>query len=171
MLMADPAVNINPDVTRKAEMIRNAVWVANRLGFARPKVAVIAPIEVASKDLPATVDAALLAKMGEAGQLGRAIVAGPLPLDVAINRQAAKIKGVKDPVAGRADILLCPDLNSANLLYKALIYFAGCQVANAMCGVNTQTKAPLVMNSRSDSALNRLYTMALAVVLAGGDEK
>ena len=92
MFMADPAVNINPDVTRKVEMIRNAVWVANRLGFARPKVAVLAPIEVNVKDLPATADAALIAKMGEAGQIAGADIAGPYPLDVAVNRQAAKMQ-------------------------------------------------------------------------------
>jgi phosphate butyryltransferase len=168
MFMADPAVNISPDVTRKVEMIRNAVWVAHRLGFARPKVAVLAPIEVNTRDLPATVDAALIAKMGEAGQVACAEIAGPLPLDVAVSRQAAKIKDVKGPVAGRADILLCHDLNTGNMLYKSLIHFAGREVANAMIGVKTKT--PLVMNSRSDSALTRLYTMALAVVLAGEDE-
>ena len=118
MFMADPAVNIAPDVTRKVEMIRNAVWVAHRLGFARPKVAVIAPIEVSVKDLPATTDAALIAKMGEAGQVADADIAGPMPLDVAVSRQAAKIKNVKGPVAGRADILLCPDLNSGNVLVQ-----------------------------------------------------
>ena len=87
---------------------------------------------------------------------------------MAVSRQAAKCKNIKGPVAGRADILLCPELNSANVLYKALIHFAGREVANAMIGVNTKT--PLVMNSRSDSSLTRLYTMALATVLAGPDE-
>jgi phosphate butyryltransferase len=169
MFMADPAVNINPDVTRKVEIIRNAVWVANRLGFARPKVAVLAPIEVNVKDLPATADAALIAKMAEAGQIADADIAGPMPLDVAVSRQAAKCKDVKGPVAGCADILICPDINSANVLYKALTHLAGREVANAMIGVKTKT--PLVMNSRSDSSLTRLYTMALAVVLAGGEER
>ncbi|MBU4271609.1 MAG: phosphate butyryltransferase [Planctomycetes bacterium] len=169
MFMADPAVNINPDVTRKVEMIRNAVWVANRLGFARPKVAVLAPIEeVNVEDMPATADAALIAKMGEAGQIAAADIAGPYALDVAVNRQAAKCKHVEGPVAGRADILLCPDLNSAAILYKALIHLAGREVANAMTGVKTKT--PLVMSSRSDSSLTKLYTMALAVVLVGEEE-
>jgi phosphate butyryltransferase len=168
MFMADPAVNINPDVTRKVEMIHNAVWVANRLGFARPKVAVLAPIEVNVEDLPATADAALIAKMGEAGQIAGADIAGPYPLDVAVDRQAAKCKNVKGPVAGCADILLCHDINSANLLYKSLVCFAGREVANAMTGVKTKT--PLVFNSRSDSSLSRLYTMALAVVLSGEED-
>ena len=168
MFMADPAVNINPDVTRKVEMIRNAVWVANRLGFTRPRVAVLAPIEkVNAEDMPSTADAALIARMGAAGQVARADIAGPCPLDVAVNPQAAKYKNIKGPVAGRADILLCPDLNSANVLYKALIHLAFREVANAMIGVKTKT--PLVMNSRADSSLTRLYTMALAAVLAGGE--
>ncbi len=169
MFMADPAVNINPDVARKVEMIRNAVWVAHRLGFARPRVAVIAPIEkVNAKDIPSTADAALIARMAAAGKIVGADIAGPCPLDVAVSRRAAKCKNIKGPVAGRADILLCPELNSANVLYKALIHFAGREVANAMTGVDTKT--PLVMNSRSDSSLTRLYTMALATVLAGPDE-
>jgi phosphate butyryltransferase len=170
MFMADPAVNINPDVTRKVAIIRNAIWVANRLGFVRPKVAVLAPVEeVNVADIPATADAALIAKMGESGQIACADIAGPIPLDVAVNRQAAKCKNIKGPVAGRADILFCPEINSANVLYKALIHLAGCEVANAMIGVKMKT--PLVMTSRSDSALTRLYTMALAVVLAGGEER
>ncbi len=169
MFMADPAVNIKPDVSRKAEMIRNAIRVANRLGFSRPKVAVLAPIEeVNAVDIPSTADAAQIAKMGEQGLIAGADIAGPYPLDVAVNRQAAKYKNVKGPVAGRADILLCPDLDAAAVLYKALIHLAGCEVANAMTGA--EMKTPLVMTSRADSALTRLYTMALAVLLAGDEE-
>ena len=170
MFMADPAVNIKPDVNRKAEMIRNAISVANRLGFSRPKVAVLAPIEeVNAEDMPSTADAALIAKMGEKGQIAGADIAGPYALDVAVNRKAAKCKNVEGPVAGRADILLCPDLDSAGILYKALIHLAGCEVANAMTGAKMKT--PLVMSSRADSSRTKLYTMALAVVLAGEDEQ
>lgn len=167
MFMTDPAVNISPDVARKADMIRNAVWVAHRLGFTRPKVAVLTPIEkVNVKDMPATVDAAVLAKMGEGGQFPDCDVAGPYALDIAVSKEAAKIKHIEGPVAGKADVLLCPDINSANILYKSLVYFAGTEMANAIVGV----KAPLVMSSRSDSALTKLYTMALSVVLAQGEE-
>ena len=140
MFMADPAVNINPDVTRKVEMIRNAVWVANRLGFARPKVAVLAPIEVNAKELPATADAALMAKMGEAGQIAGADIAGPLPLDVAVNRQAAKSRTSKGRWPAAPTSCFVHDLNSANMLYKALIHFAGREVANAMIGVKTRRR-------------------------------
>jgi phosphate butyryltransferase len=170
MFMADPAVNINPDVPRKVEMVRNAVWVAHRLGFTRPKVALVAPVEKADVEgMPATADAALIAKMAKAGKVADADIDGPLPIDVAVSREAARCKSIKGPVAGRADILICPEINSGNVLYKALVNFAGREMANAMIGA--KTKAPLVMTSRSDSSLTRLYTMALAVVLAGGEHR
>jgi len=166
LFMTDPAVNINPDLARKVEMLRNAVWVARRLGFASVKVAVLAAVEkINPKDMPATVDAAVLARMGESGQIPGAQVAGPYALDIAVSTAAAKCKHIEGPVAGRADVLLCPDIHSANILYKSLIYFAGRDLANAMIGVKT----PLVMSSRSDSLLTKLYTIALSVVLAGGD--
>jgi phosphate butyryltransferase len=168
MFLSDPAVNINPDVGRKVDMVRNAIWVAQRLGFARPKVAVLAAVEkINVKEMPATADAAILAKMGEAGQFADADIAGPYALDIAVSAKAAACKHITGPVAGCADILLCPDINSANIFYKSLIYFAGRELANAMIGVKT----PLVMSSRSDSALTKLYTMALSVVLAGDEEK
>jgi phosphate butyryltransferase len=166
MFMSDPAVNISPDVARKADMVRNAIWVAQRLGFSRPKVAALAAIEkINAKDMPATADAAVLAKMGESGQFGEADVAGPYALDLALSHHAAECKHIEGPVAGCADILLCPEINSANVLYKSLVYFAGREIANAIVGVKT----PLVMSSRSDSFLTKLYTMALSVVLAGED--
>ena len=166
MFMSDPAVNINPDVARKADMVRNAIWVAHRLGFSRPKVAALAAIEkINAKDMPATADAAVLAKMGESGQFGEADVAGPYALDLALSHHAAECKHIEGPVAGCADILLCPEINSANVLYKSLVYFAGREIANTIVGVKT----PLVMSSRSDSFLTKLYTMALSVVLAGED--
>jgi phosphate butyryltransferase len=167
MFMSDPAVNINPDVSRKVDMIHNAIWVANKLGVTRPKVAVLAAIEkINYKDMPATTDAAIISKMGESGQIPGADVAGPYALDIAVSREAAKSKHITGPVAGCADVLIAPDINSANILYKALVYFCGIDVANAIVGV----KSPLVMSSRSDSSLTKLYTIALSVVLAGGEE-
>ena len=167
MFLTDPAVNINPDVGRKVDMVRNAIWVAQRLGFTRPKVAVLAAVEkINVKEMPATGDAAILAKMGDAGQFANADIAGPYALDIAVSEKAAEIKHITGPVAGCADILLCPDINSANIFYKSLVYFAGLELANAMIGVKT----PLVMSSRSDSALTKLYTMAFSVVVAGDGE-
>ena len=167
MFMTDPAVNINPDVARKADMLRNAIDVARRLGYARPKAAILAAIEkVNVKDMPATVDAAVIAKMGESGQFPDCDVAGPYALDIAVSKEAARMKRIEGPVAGKADILLCPDINSANILYKSLVYFSGREIANAMVGV----KAPLVMSSRSDSALTKLYTLALSAILAHDQE-
>jgi phosphate butyryltransferase len=167
LFMTDPAVNITPDLARKVEITRNAIGVARRLGFARPKVAVLAAVEkINVKDMPATADAAVIAKMGEAGQFGEVDIAGPYALDIAVSREAAETKHVSGPVAGCADILICPEINSGNIFYKSLVYFAGREVANAIVGVKT----PLVMTSRSDSSLTKLYTMALAVVLAGDEE-
>jgi len=148
-------------------MLRNAIDVAKRLGYARPKAAVLAAIEkVNVKDMPATVDAAVIAKMGESGQFPDCDVAGPYALDIAVSKEAARMKHIEGPVAGKADILLCPDINSANILYKSLVYFSNREMANAMVGV----KAPLVMSSRSDSALTKLYTLALSAILAQDQE-
>ena len=166
LFMTDPAVNINPDLGRKADMLRNAIWVAHKLGFARPKAAVLAAVEkINPKDMPCTADAAVLTKMGESGQIPGADIAGPYALDIAISKKAAEVKHITGPVAGCADILLCPEIHSANIFYKSLVYFAGREIANAMIGVKT----PLVMTSRSDSSHTKLYTMALSVVLAGGE--
>lgn len=167
MFMSDPSINIAPNLDRKVEMVRNAIWVAQRLGFRRPKVAVLTPTEkINAKDMPATVDADIIAKMGESEEIADADIAGPCALDVAISRKAAKCKNIEGPVAGRADILVCPDLNSGNILYKALTCFAGAEMANALAGV----ESPVVMASRSDSSMTKLYTMALSVVLAADEE-
>jgi phosphate butyryltransferase len=168
LMMTDPAVNISPDLARKVDIVRNAIWVAHRLGFDRPKVAMLTAIEkINPKDMPATADAALVAKMGESGQIEGADIGGPYALDIAVSREAAEVKHVTGPVAGCADILVCPDIHSGNIFYKSLVYFAGREIANAMIGIKT----PLVMTSRSDSSLTKLYTMALAVVLAGEDKE
>jgi phosphate butyryltransferase len=103
--------------------------------------------------------------MGESGQIAGADIAGPYALDIAVSKKAAESKHITGPVAGCADILICPDIHSANIFYKSLVYFAGREIANATIGVKT----PLVMTSRSDSSLTKLYTMALSVVLAGDD--
>ncbi len=166
MFMTDPAVNINPDVGRKVDLLRNAIQVAHRLGFARPKVAVLAAIEKVNEDMPATVDAHMLAQMAQAGQFPDADVAGPYALDIAVSKKAAAMKHIEGPVAGQADVLLCPEINSANILYKSLVNFSGREMANALVGV----KSPIVMTSRSDSYLTKLYTMALSAVLAGEEE-
>jgi phosphate butyryltransferase len=112
--------------------------------------------------MPCTVDADIIAKMAAAGEFPSADVAGPYALDIAVSTYAAKCKKVVGPVAGRADVLLCPDINSANILYKSLVYFAGREMANALVGV----KVPVVLTSRADSSLSKLYTIALSVVLA-----
>ena len=166
MFMTDAAVNITPDVGRKVDMLRNAIQVAHRLGFKRPRVAILAAIEKVNEDMSATVDANMLAQMALAGQFPDADVVGPYALDIAVSKEAAKMKHIEGPVAGQADILMCPEINSANIFYKSLVYFSGREMANALVGI----KSPLVMTSRSDSYLTKLYTMALSAVLAGEEE-
>jgi phosphate butyryltransferase len=165
MFLSDPAVNISPDVGRKVEIIQNAITVAKRLGVSKPKVALLAATEKINKDMPATTDAAVIARMFESEPFEDAAVAGPYGLDIAVSEFAARCKNISGPVAGQADILICPDIDSANVLYKVLVYFAGLDVANTMLG----TKVPTVMTSRSDSSLTKLYTIALAVMLAGDE--
>jgi len=166
MFMSDPAVNINPDAGRKIEIIQNAVAAARKLGIARPKIALLAATEkINPKDMPATADAAIITKMYETGQLTGADAAGPFGLDVAVSSFAAECKGISGPVAGKADILICPEINSANIFYKTLVYFAGREMAGVVLGA----KAPMVVTSRSDSAATKLYTIALAAVLGGGE--
>jgi phosphate butyryltransferase len=166
MFMSDPAVNVNPDVSRKLDIIQNAVIVARKLGLDRPKVALLAATErINVKDMPATTDAAIITQMYESGQLTGAEVAGPYGLDIAVSPFAAKCKNVVGPVAGCADIFICPDINCANVFYKVLVYFAGAEMANAMLGA----QAPIVMTSRSDTSLTKLYTIALSVMLAGDE--
>lgn len=165
MFFSDPAVNISPDVGRKVEIIQNAITVAKRLGVSKPKVALLAATEKINKDMPSTTDAAIITRMFESERIEDVEVAGPYGLDIAVSEFAARCKNISGPVAGQADILICPDIDSANVFYKVLIYFAGLDVANTMLG----TKVPIVMTSRSDSSLTKLYTIALAVMLAGDE--
>jgi phosphate butyryltransferase len=168
MFMSDPAININPDVSRKVDIIKNALSVARRLGVKNPKVALLAASEkINIKDMPATTDAVIIAKMYESGQLTGAEVAGPYGLDIAISEFAARCKNISGPVAGHADILICPDINSANIFYKTLVYFCGIEMAGVVIGA----KVPIVMTSRSDSSLTKFYTVALCVMLAGAEAK
>lgn len=163
MFMSDPAININPDVSRKVDIIKNAVLVANKLGLANPKVALIAASEkINIKDMPATTDAVIISKMYESGQLSGAQVAGPYGLDIAVSEFAAKCKDISGPVAGHTDILICPDINSANIFYKTLVCFCGVEMAGVVVGA----RVPIVMTSRSDSYLTKFYTIALCVMLS-----
>ncbi|MCX7804833.1 MAG: bifunctional enoyl-CoA hydratase/phosphate acetyltransferase [Planctomycetota bacterium] len=160
MILTDPAVNISPDLPTKVEIVRNAVWVAHRLGVSVPNVAMLAATEkILYPDMPSTVDAALLAKMSECGQIPGCVVDGPLALDNAVSAEAARIKGVRSPVAGKADILVAHNIEAANICYKALVHLTDADV----CGMVVGLSFPVLVNSRADPPRFRLLSAALAI--------
>ena len=163
LLVTDAAVNISPDLRTKAAMARNAVALAHRLGIARPRLAALSAVAEVRPRLSSSVDAACLAKMGQRGQLGEALVDGPLALDNAISGQAAQIKGIDGPVAGEADILLVPNIEAGNILVKALVHLAGAMPGGVVMGADV----PVLLTSRSDPPRARLVSAALASIVAG----
>ncbi|WP_258232172.1 phosphate butyryltransferase [Priestia megaterium] len=162
ILVTDAAMNITPSLEEKVQIIQNAVNVAHSIGIEVPKVAPIAAVEVVNPLMPATVEAALLTQMNRRGQIKGCVIDGPLALDNAINIEAAKQKGIQSEVAGQADILLVPAIETGNVLYKSLIYFAKAKVGAVLAGA----KAPVVLTSRADSAESKLYSLALAISVA-----
>ncbi|MGG5255125.1 phosphate butyryltransferase [Neobacillus sp. SM06] len=159
VLITDSAINIAPNLEQKGQIIENAVAIAKSIGIELPKVAPIAAVETINPAMPATVDAAALTLMNRRGQLNGCMVDGPLALDNAISSFAAEHKGIQSEVAGRADILLVPTLEVGNALYKSLVYFAKAKVGGVVSG----SKVPIVVTSRSDTAENKLCSLALAL--------
>ena len=162
LTMTDGAMNISPDLKQKAQIIQNAIYYAHSLGIEKPKVAVVAAIELVNPDMPVTVDAACLAKMSERGQIVGGIVDGPLGFDNAISKEAAEHKGIESPVSGEVDIVLVPNIESGNIFAKGLVYLAKAVPAGLLLGA----KAPVVLVSRSDSAQSKLYSIALGVLMS-----
>jgi phosphate butyryltransferase len=162
IIVTDAAMNISPDLEQKAQIVTNAVAVAHSIGIKMPKVAPLAAVEVVNPSMPATVDAAALTMMQNRGQIKGCIIDGPLALDNAVSVMAAEHKRIHSEVAGKADILLVPDIEAGNMLYKSLVYFANAKVGAIIAGA----KAPIVLTSRSDSAESKLYSLALAVCSA-----
>ncbi|HOV76123.1 MAG TPA: bifunctional enoyl-CoA hydratase/phosphate acetyltransferase [Candidatus Hydrogenedentes bacterium] len=163
MLLTDSGINIRPRFNRKVAIVRNALDVAGALGIEKPKVAIIAAVEtVQLPAMPATIDAELLRRMGEAGHFGRCIVDGPLSMDNALDRHTAEVKGRLSPVAGCADVLVAPDIETANAIYKTVRYLARRELASIVVGA----AGPAVVASRSDSADTKLYSIALGALFA-----
>jgi len=158
--VTDAALSIAPDYQQKIDIVQNAVDLAHKLGIANPIVAILCAIETVNPEMPATVDAASLSKMAERGAIRGARVEGPLALDNAVSVEAARHKGITSELAGRADILVAPNIEAANILYKALIFFAKAEEAGIVMGA----RAPFVLASRSDSVRNKLYSMALGAL-------
>lgn len=162
LLLTDAAMNISPDLAAKKQILENAVAVAHAIGIKLPKVAPIAAVEVVNPDMPETVDAAILSKMNDRGQIKGCIVDGPLALDNAISMEAATHKGIKSPVAGNADIILVPDIVSGNVMYKTLTY-----TSNASSGaILSGAAAPVILTSRADSRESKYISIALASLAA-----
>ncbi|MFC7370462.1 phosphate butyryltransferase [Fictibacillus iocasae] len=157
--VTDAAMNIAPDLMQKAEIIQNAITFAASIGTPHPKVAVLAAVENVNPAMTPTLDAAALTMMNKRGQIVDGIVEGPLALDNAISPEAAEHKGVHGEVAGHADILAVPNIETGNILYKSLMYFAKAKVGAVILGA----KAPVVLTSRADSAESKFYSIALAV--------
>jgi phosphate butyryltransferase len=160
MVLTDAAINIAPDLPQKIQIIENALKITTALGNKEPRVAMLAAVETVAASMKATEDAALIAKMAERGQIKGCLIDGPLALDNAVSVAAAKHKGIGGEVAGRADILVVPNIEAGNILYKALVYFANAPLAGIVIGA----AAPVVLTSRADSPQNKLNSIALAVV-------
>lgn len=158
LIVTDAAVNIQPTLEHKRDICQNAIDLMRILGVEQPKVAVLAAVETVNPIMPATLDAAALTVMASRGQITGALVDGPLAFDNAIDLAAAATKGIVSPVAGQADILLVPDLESGNMVAKQLIYFAGATAAGMVLGA----RVPIVLTSRSDPLQARIASAALA---------
>lgn len=158
--VTDVALNIAPSLKDKIAIINNSVGYLNKLGIEKPKVAVLGAIESVNENMQATMDAALLSKMNQRDQIRNCIVDGPLAFDNAVSSLSADLKGIESPVAGDTDILVMPDIEVGNVLYKSLIFFAKAKVASVILGA----KAPIVLTSRSDSEESKFDSIMLATL-------
>ena len=163
-LVTDPAMSIAPTLEQKVDLVRNAVDIAHALGNDNPKVAVLAAVEKVNEKMPCTVDAAELQAMNERGEIEGCVVQGPLQFDNAVSVEAAKHKGISGEVAGNADIMLVPDIEAGNMLVKAAEFFGHAKKAGVIVGA----KAPVALTSRASSAESKLYTIAIARLVARG---
>lgn len=162
LFITDAAMNIAPTVEQKKQIIENCIEVANGLEIEEPKVAVICAKEKVNEKMPATVEAKLLEDMNKNGEITGCIVGGPFALDNAISKEASKHKGIEHVVAGDADVLLMPDIEAGNILYKSLTYFSGARNAGLIVGA----KVPIILTSRADSDETKLNSIALGVLTA-----
>ena len=162
LFITDAAVNVYPTLEDKRDIVQNAIDLAHALGIAAPRVAILSALETVYPKIASTIEAAALCKMADRGQITGGIVDGPMAFDLAVSEEAARTKGFVSPVAGRADILVVPDLEAGNMLAKQLEYLAGAQVAGIVLGA----RVPIMLTSRADGPLARLASCALAVLLA-----
>jgi phosphate acetyltransferase len=162
LLLSDAAINIYPTVEEKVDIVQNAIDLAHVLAIRRPRVAILSAVETVSPRIKSTLDAAVLCKMADRGQITGGVLDGPLAFDNAVSPVAARAKGIRSPVAGRADVLIVPDLEAGNMLAKQLEYLAGAQIAGIVLGA----RVPVILTSRADNTLARLASCAIARLLA-----
>jgi phosphotransacetylase len=161
LVVTDCAINILPDLATKMDIVQNAIDMMRALGVALPKVAILSAIETVTPRIPSTIDAAALCKMADRGQITGGLLDGPLAFDVALSKEAAKVKGISSEVAGEPDILLVPDLEAGNILAKQLVLLANADGAGIVLGA----RVPVILTSRSDTVRARLASCAVAVLL------
>jgi phosphate acetyltransferase len=162
LFITDAAINIFPDLDAKRDIIQNAIDLWTQVGLGTPRVAILSAVETVTSKIPSTIDAAALCKMADRGQITGGLLDGPLAFDNAIDLEAAKIKGIKSEVAGRAQILVVPDLEAGNMLAKNLTYLAKAGAAGIVLGA----RVPIVLTSRADSVRTRMASCAVAVLYA-----
>ena len=166
LLITDAAINVLPSLEDKRDIVQNAIDLAIVLGIPLPRVAILSAIETVTPKLPSTIEAAALCKMADRGQITGGLVDGPLALDNAVSLEAAKEKGIVSQVAGRADILVAPDLEAGNMLVKQLTFLAGADAAGVVLGA----RVPVVLTSRADNRMERVASCAIGVLLAQSRE-
>ncbi|MGO4882664.1 MAG: bifunctional enoyl-CoA hydratase/phosphate acetyltransferase [Bryobacteraceae bacterium] len=159
MILTDAAINIAPSLAEKAELCRNAIDVARAIGIERPNIAALCALEMVNPEMPATVDAAALCAMNRRGQLAGCYVEGPIALDAAVSKFAAERKGIDSPAVENTHIFLAPDIEAANIFYRALVYFAKAESGGIVLGA----RAPIVLLSRAESAETKVNSIALGV--------
>jgi phosphotransacetylase len=162
LLITDGAINIAPDLEAKKDIVQNAIDLLHVLGVAEPRVAILSAVETVTSKLQSTLDAAALCKMADRGQITGGLLDGPLAFDNAISQAAANEKGIVSAVAGRADILIAPDLVAGNLLAKQLSFLAGADAAGVVVGA----RVPIILTSRADSETTRIASCAVGVLMA-----
>jgi phosphate acetyltransferase len=162
LFITDAAINIFPDLDVKRDIIQNAIDLFTQTGLGTPRVAILSAVETVTSKIPSTIEAAALCKMADRGQITGGVLDGPLAFDNAIDPEAAKIKGIQSPVAGRAQILVVPDLEAGNMLAKNLSFLAQADAAGIVLGA----RVPIILTSRADSVRTRMASCAVAVLYA-----
>src|SRR4029077_12637509 len=162
LIITDAAVNIAPTLEEKVDIVQNAIDLSHAVGFPEVRVAILSAMETVNPRVQSTIEAAALCKMADRGQITGALLDGPLALDNAINPEAAAIKHIVSPVAGRANVLVVPDLEAGNMLAKSLSFLAGADTAGIVLGA----RVPIILTSRADSVTTRLASCAIAALVA-----